>query len=125
MDKITHEVRTRNWAQLIEACNSSGLTRAEWCRQNGVSLKSFYYRQKQLRQEAFLLQDPPPAAVNAVSFVELPMQELSTEEPCGQVSSAVFPPAVVIRTGSVTVEISGRVSGKVLAFLGEVLAHAT
>lgn len=55
MDQITHEVRRQKWLDWINQCNASGLTREEWCRLHGVSTKTFYYRQKQLRNEAYAL----------------------------------------------------------------------
>ena len=43
MDKITSNVRRSQWLDIIHACNTSGLTRKAWCKQNGINIKSFYY----------------------------------------------------------------------------------
>lgn len=124
MDQITHEVRRKNWAQIIEACNSSGLTKAEWCRQNGINQKSFYYRQKQLRQETFALQPTAQASLTEeVAFVELPLPE---DVPLkSKPARRGFHPDAVIRTPSLTIEMTSQVSDEILALIREVLRHAT
>ena len=35
MDEITTEVRLQQWSSAIAECNNSGMTKKEWCRQNG------------------------------------------------------------------------------------------
>ena len=52
MDQLTTDVRTKNWASIVTECNQSNLTKVEWCRQNDVNLKAFYYWQHKLRNEA-------------------------------------------------------------------------
>jgi len=42
MDKITSDVRRQQWLEIIQACNTSGLTKKAWCEQNGINMKSFY-----------------------------------------------------------------------------------
>lgn len=37
MDKITFDVRHKQWLDIIHACNASGLTRKAWYEQNFVS----------------------------------------------------------------------------------------
>ena len=39
------------WAAQINECRQSGLTVRQWCRDNGIGLKSFYYRQRRVREE--------------------------------------------------------------------------
>ena len=41
MDKITSDVRHKQWLDIIHACNASGLTRKAWCEQNGIRIKTF------------------------------------------------------------------------------------
>ena len=43
MDKITHQVRCEQWAQIIKECYASGMSKAAWCRGHGISDKSFFY----------------------------------------------------------------------------------
>ena len=48
--KIKNEVKLKQWAEMVQSRNESGLTVSEWCRQNGVNLKTYYYRLKRVRQ---------------------------------------------------------------------------
>ena len=49
---VRNEYRIENWAALIQECNASGLSNREFCRQHGISEKSFYYWLRKLRQQA-------------------------------------------------------------------------
>ena len=48
---VRDEYRIQHWAVLIQECSASGLTNKEFCRQRGISEKSFYYWQRKLRQQ--------------------------------------------------------------------------
>ena len=48
---VRDEYRTQVWAMLIQECNNSGLTKREFCRQQGISEKSFYYWLRKLRSQ--------------------------------------------------------------------------
>lgn len=41
--------RMQQWSQVIRECRESGLTNKEFCRQHGISEKTFYYWLKKLR----------------------------------------------------------------------------
>ena len=108
MDKITHKVRCEQWTSIIKECLASGMPKTTWCREHGISDKSFFYWQRILREEAYLttLENTLTPAVKENSaptttdFIEIKMTD--------QVSSAdsPFKPDVVIRRGSVSIEIS-------------------
>ena len=48
---VRDEYRAQSWALLIQECQASGLTNKEFCRQRGVSEKSYYYWLKKLRAQ--------------------------------------------------------------------------
>ena len=48
---VRDEYRAQSWAMLIQECNSSGLTKREFCRQRGISEKNFYYWLRKLRNQ--------------------------------------------------------------------------
>ena len=48
---VRDEYRAQTWAMLIQECNSSGLTKREFCQQRGISEKSFYYWLRKLRSQ--------------------------------------------------------------------------
>ena len=58
MGKVSSEIRTvkrqfmlEEWKKQIIDCRSSGLPVKEWCRQNGVNDKTYYYRLRQVREK--------------------------------------------------------------------------
>lgn len=42
MDKITHKVRCEQWTSIIKECLASGMPKTTWCREHGISDKSFF-----------------------------------------------------------------------------------
>ena len=49
--KMKKEVKLTQWAEMVRSRSESGLTVTDWCRQNGINLKTYYYRLKRVRQE--------------------------------------------------------------------------
>ena len=41
--KVKKKVRLQEWEQQIEEQKTSGLSVQEWCRQNGIAAKTYYY----------------------------------------------------------------------------------
>jgi len=48
------DVRLREWAEQLEAQQSSGLTVPQWCAENGIKTKSLYYRLRKVREQYIL-----------------------------------------------------------------------
>ena len=52
MDKISRiktDLLMREWAEMVRTCRSSGLTVKEWFLNNGINIKTYYYRLKRVR----------------------------------------------------------------------------
>lgn len=47
---MSKQERLENWTTRIMACRSSGMTIRAWCRENGLSEKTYYYWQRRLFQ---------------------------------------------------------------------------
>ena len=47
--KITHEIRMKHWMQIIAQRQQSGLTVKEFCAQQDIPIKQYYYWQHKLR----------------------------------------------------------------------------
>ena len=45
---LNGEAKVRFWQQQLSACSQSGLTAADFCRQNNLPRKSFYYWRRRL-----------------------------------------------------------------------------
>ena len=48
---VRDEYRTQNWAMVIQECSNSGLSNREFCRQRGISEKTYYYWLRKLRSQ--------------------------------------------------------------------------
>ena len=48
---VRNEYRAQSWAMVIQECNSSGLSNREFCRQRGISEKTYYYWLRKLRNQ--------------------------------------------------------------------------
>ena len=58
------EYRLQQWAQVVKACNASGLSNREYCRQHNISEKTYYYWVRRLRQAAASqMEDQTPTLV--------------------------------------------------------------
>ena len=49
--KIKKEAKLVQWAEMVRQRNESELTVTDWCKQNGINLKTYYYRLKRVWQE--------------------------------------------------------------------------
>ena len=54
MDRITHDIRRSNWLEILNRSQQRPVhtTIKQWCLDNGISEKSYYYWQRKFRQEA-------------------------------------------------------------------------
>ena len=48
--KVKKKIKLAQWAEMVRQRNESGLTVTEWCKQNGINIKTYYYRLKRVRQ---------------------------------------------------------------------------
>ena len=48
--RVKKEIKLRQWAEMVKCRNESGMTVSEWCKENGINLKTYYYRLKRVRQ---------------------------------------------------------------------------
>ena len=79
MDQRVSEIRLAQWKQIVLEGNQASVTKREWCRQNGINEKSFFYWQRKIRLKALEARNTPSAIVPVPSadvskptFVELP-----------------------------------------------------
>ena len=128
MDKITHQVRAEHWTKIMNECINSGMAKTAWCRANGISEKQFFYWQRILRREAFdnskksslpatvgSDQELAPATQRTASFTEIKLPSSP------QSTASVFHPDLVIRKGSLVLEISNSASEDLLSRIRGIL----
>lgn len=70
MDKVLavrNEYREQQWALVIKECADSGLTNKEYCRQHGISEKSYYYWLRKLRKQVCEQAAPQIVSIDPVA----------------------------------------------------------
>ena len=45
------QIQLQEWVMQVKACKQSGLPVRQWCEENGVAVKSYYYHLKRVREE--------------------------------------------------------------------------
>ncbi len=126
MDKITHEVRLANWADIIKRCQErpEGQSAKQWIADNGINEKTYYYWQRRVRMELFEKAVSLPAVAsnqNDITFAEVPAKSLN--EACRYPASYTVPDAV-IKTNSVQIEINNSIAPSLLKKILEVVTNA-
>lgn len=67
---VRDEYRAQQWALAIHECSNSGLSNREFCRQRGISEKSFYYWQRKLREQIVNEASPKLVQLDSRSVLE-------------------------------------------------------
>lgn len=100
----SENTKLREWARMVSACKSSGLTVPKWCSEQGLNVKTYYYRHKQVMRALEQVQPCDPE--KPVRFTEL-------IQPKGSVSD----PAAVIEAGNIRIQITNHATGELLEAL--------
>ena len=72
---VKREVRLHEWKMQIEAQQASGTTVQQWCADNGINPKTYYYRMRKVREQCV---DTAPSIVP----ITLPQQSLDIHTIC-------------------------------------------
>ena len=113
---VATQMRHRSWMEDYARQQESGLTVRQWCQENGILPKTFYYRLKVLREEACSLmniEQSKPAAKQEPEFVRvgLPKTEGVTS-------------GIRIKLDSAEISISPDASNDHVRMVLEAIAHA-
>lgn len=105
------------WADIIHQCNQSGMIKNEWLKQHDISSKSFYYWQKKLRDEDFMIsnEEETPSVMTDNRFVEL-----SSDSIIPSVSSK----SVTIHKSNISIDLDESVSDEFLLRILKAMNHA-
>ena len=131
MDKQSLAIRTRQWYEIVLEANSSSLSKKEWCRQNSISPKSFYYWQRKFRQAESekLLEITPsiPARLEEkperLSSVEVPLYALDPQDRM-HYSRAEVIPELIMQKGAYHLLIGKGISEDTLITVLRAIDHA-
>lgn len=99
--QVAHEVRRQKWALVMQERRESGLTIRDFCREQGIKEKTFFYWQRRLREavceKLALGEETAIASVPSFAEVQIPMDSPGRD-------------MIRVRLGDAEVEIGGDVS---------------
>ncbi len=126
MDKNSYIVRREQWLRIVTECNSrnQSISKTQWCQMNGVNIKSFYYWQRQFRNE--LLIQGSASATQVPAFVDITSQVSKSAPISEEAVSAerTLVPELMIQSGDFRIYVSGAVQEQTLEKVMKVLGHA-
>ena len=143
-NNANHEIQLSKWAEIIATANASGLTRKEWCLENSISVRQFYYWQSQVRKKAMnqshetlsslekansIASSDAQSQSQLPSFYEIPLH--SSDTPTQFISqnksfcdTSVFVPELVVSIGSFQLLVNQSTSEETLMKVISVCSHA-
>ena len=63
LQKLNQCEKRQLWSERVAACRNSGTSVRQWCQENGVSEKTYYYWQRRLFEETKIAAEPVFAEV--------------------------------------------------------------
>ncbi len=101
MDQVTlvkNQIRADRWRMLIQTCQQSGQTVVNWCKENNINIKTYYYWLRKLRKQK-LCTKGLPVPIPEEKPVMFKQLEVTSPLPGAQ-------EAVIIRLPYATLEIA-------------------
>ena len=128
MDQKAQQIRRSQWEQIVLEGNRASISKKEWCRQNGISEKSFYYWQRKIRSQAAEALEsekavPVCVGMSSSSFVELPFGSTAQTFSGGSASPGLAP-ELMIQIGDCRVYVAGTIREQTLSTALKVIRHA-
>lgn len=99
--KITHEMRLKHWMQIIVQRQKSGLTVKDFCEQQDIPIKQYYYWQHKIRLRFAPAQAPGTKKEEAATLVPLSVA-ISVED------------FLVVHCGAFSLEVTEHTSERLL-----------
>ena len=121
MDQQDTDIRLSQWEQIVIECSRASVTKREWCRQNGISERAFFYWQRKIRRKAAEGSDQPDPEIPArpperkrTGFVELQSAGTEATEGTAPAHAMDAAPGLVIRMNHCSIHVSAPVQESTL-----------
>ena len=98
ISQIKKSLQLSNWAEMVRECCASGKSVVQWCNENGIKVKTYYYRQNKVREAM-----AENCSKNEVVPIGITPQLSSPE---------VIKPVIIIRKNDVELELSENISSE-------------
>ena len=101
--KVANQLKLREWSRQIVECESSGKSISEWCSENGVGYKNYFYRKRRVREE--LLESGTALSLSMSSLEEAETAVFAQVSATSVMHDGSV--AVLVQIGKYTAEIMG------------------
>ena len=115
---VAQQVRYSEWAGMVRDRQESGLSVAEYCKQNNISETAYFYRLRRVRHAAI--------QASGLEFVELKdSDEVSSIPvlPVQKTSSSTFSAEATISVGALLISVNSCTPRELIQTLMEAAAH--
>lgn len=134
MDPRVKDLRLMRWKEIIIACNTSGMTKKAWLEANHINSKTFYRKQKEIREselnrmELAKLDDNkasmPGPLVDVTTLLKSNEKNQIISSKPGNTTAEALQPEMMLQVGQYSIYIGSRVTevtlGTVLRVIGVV-----
>ena len=105
MDARTAETRYQRWVQVIQDWSKSGLSKRDYCQQNEIDEKQFYYYQRRIR--AIIAAQAEVPALLEGSFSEAAASSVEPQSNRPQIVKLRFPGTGQANTSMISFSVNG------------------
>lgn len=105
MDTNTAEIRYQRWVQVIQDWSKSGLSKRDYCQQNEIDEKQFYYYQRRIRAIIAAQGEVPGLPEGSFSVAAASSAEQQSNRP--QIVKLRFPGMAEAKAPMISFSING------------------
>ena len=105
MDANTAEIRYQRWVQVIQDWSKSGLSKRDYCQQNEIDEKQFYYYQRRIRAIIAAQAEVPGLTEGSFSVAAASSAEQQSNRP--QIVKLRFPGMAEAKAPMISFSING------------------
>ena len=112
--EIKKQVRHKEWAAMVQECQTSGKNVEEWCNENGINISTYYKRLNVIRTE--LIEESENQSIVPVS-VSAAVSDASNSVIADAVKECSCEDKIMIRRNGIEIELPQNISGDIVLAL--------
>ena len=112
--EIKKQVRHKEWAAMVQECQSSGKNVEEWCNENGINISTYYKRLNVIRTE--LIEGSENQSIVPVS-VSAAVSDASNSVIANAVKECSCEEKIMMRKNGIEIELPQNISGDIVLAL--------
>lgn len=112
--EIKKQVRHKEWAAMVQECQTSGKNVEEWCNENGINISTYYKRLNVIRTE--LIEESENQSIVPVS-VSTAVSDASNSVIANAVKECSCEDKIMMRKNGIEIELPQNISGDIVLAL--------